>query len=324
MPLRLLACVLILLLTGSTAVAQPLERLTTVVGPSIQKTADGLLGLMGFLVVPDMAASSIQINRSSNEGDTGLALTQIGSGFTVDPESFPLYMEGFLGFSRYDPRFILSDGKQETRLPVRWNSLALSGGLGWDIRLAENLVLRPMLNIALGHVESDISLAARYLTLKTDYNFNFLKRGNLNSYGYGGAMVLDYGIYREGYELDIELRYTQLELRNIPGHFDYVARGQATPKTVGLWSRFRLPTPYEVFTRPLRTVFELSHSRFFGEEARAMGFNYMTKIGGGLEVDIGRYELGGLGLYAQRARIMGSVVTGPHVNGFGFGLGVSF
>ena len=63
--------------------------LTVVDGARVRKAADGMLGLMGFLVVPDMAASSIQVNRSSKEGDTGLSLTQLGSGFTVDP-SFPL------------------------------------------------------------------------------------------------------------------------------------------------------------------------------------------------------------------------------------------
>ena len=140
-----------------------------------------MLGLMGFLVVPDMAASSIQVNRSSKEGDTGLSLTQLGSGFTVDP-SFPLYMEGFLGFSRVDPRFLFSDGQTETRLPVRWNSVAASGGLGWDFPLTEHLVLRPIVNISLGHVESDVSLFARYLNLKYDVNLRFLKGGQLNNY----------------------------------------------------------------------------------------------------------------------------------------------
>ena len=136
--------------------------------------------------------------------------------------------------------------------------------------------------------------------------------------------MLDYGIYREAYELDVELRYTQLLLQNFPGRYDNVVHGQARPQTLGLWSRFRLPTPYEVFSRPLRTVLEVSHSRFFGDGARGIGFDYMTKVGGGLEVDIGRYEIGGLGLYAQRVRVMGSVVTGPNVKGFSVGLGVSF
>jgi hypothetical protein len=324
LPLRrrlALAGILLALCPARPAQAQDRPLLTVVDGARVRKAVDGMLGLMGFLVVPDMAASSIQVNRSSKEGDTGLSLTQLGSGFTVDP-SFPLYMEGFLGYSRVDPRFLFSDGQTETRLPVRWNSVAASGGLGWDFPLAEHLVLRQIVNISLGHVESDVSLFARYLNLKYDVNLRFLKGGQLNNYGYGGALVLDYSLAREHIEVDIELRYSQMLLQTFAS--SAAVQGQSVPKTVGLWTRFRFPTPYEVFSRPLRTVFELSHSEFFGSEARTLGFETMTKVGGGLEVDVGRYEIGGLGLYAQRVRMMGRAVFGPHVRGVSVGIGVSF
>jgi len=320
--LAVLAGLLLALLPALPAAAQETRALTVLDGSRIKKLTDGMLGIMGFMVVPDMAASSLQVNRSSKEGDTGLSLTQIGSGFTVDP-SFPLYLEGFLGFSRYDPRFVFSNGQEATRLPVRWNSLTASGGIGWDFPLTENLVLRPLVNISLGHIESDVSLLGRYLNQKYDVNVRFLSAGRLNNYGYGGSLVLDYSLYREKYEVDIELRYTQMLLQNFAGT-SLAVRGSAVPQTLGLWSRFRFPTPYEVFTRPLRTVVEFSHSEFFGSEARALGFETTTKLGGGLEVDIGRYELGGLGLYAQRVRLMGHSVFGPNVRGFSVGLGVSF
>lgn len=317
----LLAGLLALLLPRPAAAQDPLPDFA-ILGPRIQNATNGVLGLMGFLVVPDMAASSIQINRSGKEGDVGFSLTQIGSGFTVAP-SFPLYLEGFLGFSRYDPRFVLSEGAQQSVLPVRWNALSLSGGIGWDFPLTEHLVLRPMVNLSLGHVESDVSLLARLLEYKFDLKLDFLKRGQLNSYGYGGSLVLDYGLYRERYEIDVELRYTHMLLESFGGS-SRAAQGQAQPKTVGLWSRLRVPTGYEAFSRPLRVAFEFSHSWFLGEEAKALGFEQMTKVGGGLEVDIGRYEIGGLGLYAQRLRLMGRAVFGPNVRGFSVGLGVSF
>src|SRR5215211_880121 len=95
--LRLLPALLpAVLLASLPAAAQDTQlRVSSIFGQRVQKSANGVLGLMGFQVVPDMAASSIQVNRSSKEGDVGFSLTQIGSGFTVDP-SFPLYLEGFL------------------------------------------------------------------------------------------------------------------------------------------------------------------------------------------------------------------------------------
>ncbi|MCW9079135.1 MAG: hypothetical protein OQK74_08170 [Gammaproteobacteria bacterium] len=47
-------------------------------------------------------------------------------------KSFPLYLEGTLGYSRYDPDFIATSGEQEQSIPVKWNSFAATGGFGWD------------------------------------------------------------------------------------------------------------------------------------------------------------------------------------------------
>jgi hypothetical protein len=318
-----LAGFLLALLPAPPAAAQAPATNFGLLGSTPKKVADGVLGLMGFLVVPDSAASTIQINRSSREGDTGFFMTQLGTGFTVS-ESAPLYLEGYLAYSRYDPRFVFTEGQQRNILPTRWNSFAATIGIGWDVPLTENLVLRPMVNGNLGHVESDLSLATRLIQYLYDVNLSFLRRGQLSSYGYGGSLVLDYSHYREAYEVDVELRYTQLQIEGIPGSSSVAVRGTAQPITLGLWSRLRLPTSWEMFSRPLRTVFEVSHAQFLGDQATALGFNWITKIGAGLEADVGRYEFGALGLYLQRVRIMGRAVVGPNVSGFSVGLGFSF
>ena len=93
------------------AEAQSTGRVITgIPGYSLQQTANGVLGLLGYNVVPDVTASSLTISRGGQE-DTGLQTTQFGLGFTVD-QDFPLYLEGFLGYSRYDPRFVFSDGAE--------------------------------------------------------------------------------------------------------------------------------------------------------------------------------------------------------------------
>src|SRR3712207_6748144 len=62
-------------------------------GANVRKAADGVLGLLGFSVVPDGTASAIQISRGGGENDVGVTLGQFGAGFTAS-ESFPLYLEG--------------------------------------------------------------------------------------------------------------------------------------------------------------------------------------------------------------------------------------
>ena len=116
---RLWLLILLCLPFAMRAEAQNNGRVITgIPGYSLQQAADGVLGLLGYNVIPDVTASSLSISRGGQE-DTGLQTTQFGLGFTVDPD-FPLYLEGFLGYSRYDPRFVFSEGEKKSILPTAW------------------------------------------------------------------------------------------------------------------------------------------------------------------------------------------------------------
>ncbi len=115
-----------------------------VIGTNVQKHANGVLTLMSYSVVPDLASSSLSINNAATD-NPGVFMWQLGGGFTIS-KSFPLYLEGALAYSRYDPTFIASDGTQSRALPVRWNTFSGTIGIGWDFPLTENkeLVFRPI------------------------------------------------------------------------------------------------------------------------------------------------------------------------------------
>jgi len=294
--------------------------ITAVPGYSLQQTANGVLGLLGYNVVPDITASSLTISRSGQE-DTGLQTSQFGLGFTVDPD-FPLYLEGFLGYSRYDPRFIFSQGEKQSPLPTRWNNVSGTVGVGWDFPIIEGLVFRPILNAALGHVETDVSLVGRLLELKYDREIAFLRRGRMNAYGLGGSLMLDLNIPRPGYEVDLELRYTDIRLSTY-GDTSSLVRGESEAKTFNLWGRVRWPMDAEMFGRPLRWVVDLAHSRFMGDQV-AIGFDHLTKVGGGIEMNVGRYELGVWDFNMQSIRIVARYLFGQNVSGASVGLAVSF
>ncbi len=308
-------------LGASSAWAQQTGRVITgIPGTTVQRAADGVLGLLGYNVVPDVTASSLSISRGGQQ-DTGLQTTQFGLGFTVDPD-FPLYLEGFLGYSRYDPRFIFSEGAQRTVLPTRWNNFSGTIGVGWDFPIIEGLVFRPIVNAALGHVESDVSLLGRLLELKLDRELAFLHRGRMNAYGLGGSVMLDLNIPRPGYEIDLELRYTDIRLTTF-GDTNSLVRGESEAKTANIWGRVRWPMDVEMFSRPMRWVVDFSHSRFFGDQV-ALGFDHLTKIGGGIEMNVGRYELGVWDFNMQSIRIVARYLFGNNVSGASIGLAVSF
>ena len=294
--------------------------ITGIPGYSLQQAADGVLGLLGYNVIPDVTASSLSISRGG-QTDTGLQTTQFGLGFTVDPD-FPLYLEGFLGYSRYDPRFIFSEGEKKSIVPTRWNNVSGTVGVGWDFPIIEGLVFRPILNASLGHVETDASLIGRLLEMRFNRELAFLDRGRMNAYGLGGSLMLDLNIQRPGYEIDLELRYTDIRLSTF-GDTSALVRGESEAKTANIWGRVRWPMDAEMFGRPLRWVVDFSHSRFFGDQV-ALGFDHLTKVGGGIEMNVGRYELGVFDFNMQSIRIVARYLFGNNVSGASVGLAVSF
>src|SRR5262249_24677529 len=132
----------------------------TLLGADPQKVVNGALTLMAFSVVPDLASSVLQIKGASAGENSDIWMTQTGGGFPLGKPVAP-YVEGSVGFSRYDPKFIASNGMESRRIPAKWNTIAGTGGIGIDIPLVKDLTLRPIFNFSIGHVESDSSAAGR-------------------------------------------------------------------------------------------------------------------------------------------------------------------
>ena len=173
----------------------------------VERGEERLMRMRAWLVGTDGTASAVQIDRgvrTDDGSDSGLVLGQIGAGFTVS-EGFPLFLEGYIGYARYDPRFVFSRGEEARRLPTRWNSLSMTIGVGWDFRLAENLYLRPIVNAALGHASSDVALFGSYIRIRTGADLDILDQGRLNAWGLGGSLVLAYYDHQPRREIDDEV-----------------------------------------------------------------------------------------------------------------------
>jgi len=193
----------ILILLGAAPVAaQP----SAIVGANVQKIANGVITLMGYSLVPDVTTGSLSFSNAAT-GSPGLSMSSLGAGFTVSKD-FPLYLEGTAAYSRYDPTFLVSDGTNSREVPVKWNSLSATAGIGWDFPIIQDLVFRPIFNFTMGTVQSDLKIAGQYLGNQTGQDLSFLDRGRLDAAGIGGSLMLDYERYRPENEIDVELRYT--------------------------------------------------------------------------------------------------------------------
>jgi len=285
-------------------------------GSRIEKIVDGALTLMAYSVVPDLAGSLLAV-KDEDTGSPGIQATQFGGGATLGA-SFPLYVEGSMGLSRYDPKFIASQGADQRRIPAKWTTIAGTGGIGWGFPFfLQDLSLVPIFNFSLGHVESDTSAAGRVIDYVTGKEFTFLKHGRLNAYGLGGALMLSYARYRERYDLDLSLRYTNILLQNFGSKGDVDAGVDAA--TVSAYGRLRGPTGLMLLRRPFRYVMEVSNSNYVGDQRGVLGFNFLSSVGAGFEVDTSAVHT-----VFGRVRWVFRYFFGENVAGYGGSIALSF
>nr|WP_244816083.1 hypothetical protein [Caballeronia sp. Lep1P3] len=297
----------------STRAAAPDRAL---VAANVRSRANAVLAIMSYTAVPDVTTSSLSIDNGTT-GNPGFGQTQFGGGFTVS-KSFPLYLEGTAAYSRYDPIFVATDGHQQRALPTRWNTFSTTVGIGWDFPITEELRLRPIVNGMAGRVASDVRLAQTAFNYLADTDLQFLKNGAINAYGIGGSLMLDFEHYREHYEIDTELRATDIYLRSF-GSSSEAVQGSATAQQLSLWARWRAPTGLTALDKPVRYVLETAYSHYFGDSAGALGFNDLTSLGVGLELDSSKYPV-----VVARTRAMLRYVFGRNVRGVSFGLAANF
>jgi hypothetical protein len=136
--------------------------------------------------------------------------------------------------------------------------------------------------------------------------------------GCGASLMLDYEHYRRDYEIDVEVRYTNIYLQSIPGTSEGV-KGSYLAQNLNVWSRWRAPIGLTAFHRPVRYVLEFTYSHYFGNQDDILGFNHLCSLGGGLELDVSAYPI-----IITRIRLIARFRYGQNVSGWSVGLGISF
>ena len=282
---------------------------------NLKRQANAFMMIMGYSLTPDVTTGSLSISDNATN-NPGLQMTSLGGGGTIS-ESTPIYLEGTIALNRYDPTFILSGGTTSESIPVKWTSISATGGIGYSFSLTKEWRIIPVFNLTLGHVESDLSVLARVAEDRTGINFDFLKGGRLNALGLGGSVILDYEDYHQEREIDIELRYTNIHLNSYQS--SEALEGQVNSHSLNLWTRRRIPTNFTLFDKPIRHVMEFAHTQFLGDLRGALGFNSLSSIGTGLELNIKNYPL-----FFERARVMTRFQFGANVTGWSLGFAASF
>jgi hypothetical protein len=281
----------------------------------LKKRADAFMTITGYSLTPDVTTGSLSI-RNKDGDNSDLQMISLGGGDRISA-NFPLYLEGTIAVNRYNPNFTDGIGNSSVTVPVHWNSVTGTGGIGWDFPITDELRFRPIANVMLGHLESDLSIASRVIENRKGVDLQFLNGGRMNSYGLGGSVMLDYENYKPNQEIDVELRYTNIPVQT----FDTstAVQGSADSQSLALWARSRIPTPITLLDRPLRAVFELAHTEFLGDLRGALGFNSLSSVGTGIELDRSASDP-----IFTRVRVVFRYQFGQNVHGTSIGLAASF
>lgn len=297
----------------------PAQGLQEILVGRVKRQAEGALAVFGISAIPSETASTLVLDTGTDsENSHGFVAGQLGGGFTVS-DTLPIYMEGYLGYNRYDPTLLITRGAEESRLPLRWTSIAATGGVGWDFSITDDLVFRPMLHVALGRVQSDLSVAGTVVADRLGLDVSFLQSGGLWVGGLGGSLGLAYNRrWENDYEADATLRYTHLHLEPIAGDDSLAASADAA--TVALWTRLRVPTGLRLFERPVRYVFEASGSYLPGDQGKALQADWLAQVGLGGEIDLQETFVP----LVTTTRVVARYTFGENLTGFSIGLAASF
>ncbi len=283
-----------------------------------EENAAGSLAILGLAGIPDDSASTIALQSNTANRDYDFKSAQLGGGFRL-AEGVPIYLEGYIGYARYDPVLTFSGTGETTRIPLKWTSLALTGGIGYQFDIGEFWKLTPMAHISVGRTQSDASVGAQAIANRLGLDRDFLDSGGIWAGGAGGSMTVSYEKpLSNDREFEASLRYTHIEYWPIGDNEDLLV--ESTAANAVLWSRYRFPTGKRMFGRPVRWVGDLSLSYLIGDQALVLGTDWLARVGGGIEVDLSDTWVP----WVSTTRFMVRYYGSDTVNGFSAGIGISF
>lgn len=283
-----------------------------------RENAAGSLAVMGLAGIPDDSASAISLQSDTRNRDYDFKSAQLGGGFRLS-EGVPIYLEGYIGYARYDPVLTFSGTDQTTALPLKWTSVVATGGVGYQFDLGERWKMTPMAHISVGRTQSDASVATQVIANRLGIEGDFVESGGLWAGGAGGSLTLDYHLPLENdREFEASLRHTHIEYWPIGDDKDLLV--QSTAANTVLWTRYRFPTGKRMFGRPVRWVGDLSLSYLIGDQSIVLGTDWLARVGGGIEVDLSDTWVP----WVTTTRLMVRYYGSDTVNGFTVGLAASF
>jgi hypothetical protein len=104
------------------------------------------------------------------------------------------------------------------------------------------------------------------------------------------------------------------------GNTSSAVEGHANAQNLGLYLRRRAPIlDWTLLKSPVRYVLEGAHTEYLGDQRGKLGFNSLSSVGLGIELDSSEYKV-----FVTRTRLVARYMFGNDTSGYGIGLAMSF
>lgn len=266
--------------------------------------------LTGFSALPGVSAARFLIDDDSDGASdskaTKLLLPLAHEVEDIGPPGLSLHTELTLGYLELDQDIgdVASGTILETSFDTRSQVFSAIGGLGVGYALGCCTTLKPMALIGYSRIEQDTDFSGPGAALLDAATDGILFNYTMDLALLGGAVeIADRRPLPHDLRFTGNLRYNHLYARAFRASDPVLETSSHFGVITGL-AQLDGPTGAQAFGRDLRWIGFATHSSFPGNSDRALGFDYLFELGGGVEI-VDREVVEGIEGLSLRASVLG-------------------
>ena len=279
------------------------------------KIGAGYAAIVDFAVSRDISSESFYPDASDGVVDPSLSHFQFPFRFVFgDDESRPRpFLQGLVAHQTVSSGFDVAPGEF---IDAEWKTWGASVSGGYDIPLSEHLSLLPLLSVGYGSLDS----RARYAGPISEQLLQPALSGLIfdwdsSAVTYGASLGVDYERSLQGFDIEVLGSVTHHRIESVDAPNDFVDfRGRVSGFDLEVSTIH--PTSRKLFGNPLSIVGLFGHTRIFGSERDALGFDSFFEAGAGIELDVSAR-----GWKVRSLRFGAKAIFGADVDGWGLIIG---
>ena len=279
------------------------------------KIGAGYAAMVDFAVSRDISSAYFYPDASDGVVDPSLTHFQFPFRFVFgDDRSIARpFLQGLVAHQTVESGFDYAPGES---VASEWETWGFSLSGGYDVPLSEHLSFLPVLSVGYGSLENRASYSGPISEqLLQPALTGLIFDWDTSAVSYGASLGLDYRRKLGGFDIEVlgSVSHHYIETVDPPNEFvDFRSRVSA----FDLEANTIHPTSWKMFGNPLSIVGLFGHTRIFGPERDALGFDSFFEAGAGIDLDVSAR-----GWKIKSLRFGAKAIFGPDVDGWGLIVG---